>query len=272
MLARLGSLPHMAASDGMTIDLLMAARLAISGADQQRPPQGQRTRAMCSPSRARRCLPTSTTPLLGVVCHGGDRTARRCDAAWRRGDGDRDLRLPVLAVRLPAHGHVAFTAQALGARQPQEFPLILLRGFMIAGVDRRAADRPAVCRWAHVLFGLMGGSEGVTSAAQAYFAIRIFAAPVDARQLRRPRLAGRSGARPLGAGAAGDRSISSAWRLTFAWCSLPTGASQAPPRLRSIAETACGLILGVVLARRLLRRTASREPLPRCSTAPVSPA
>jgi MATE family multidrug resistance protein len=72
---------------------------------------------------------------------------------------------------------VAFTAQALGAREMQEIPALLVRGLVIAalvGAGLIVLQVPL----AAVLLGAIGGSEGVTRAARVYFAIRIWSAPL----------------------------------------------------------------------------------------------
>jgi MATE family multidrug resistance protein len=72
---------------------------------------------------------------------------------------------------------VAFTAQALGAGEMQEIRALLVRGLVIAalaGFGLIILQVPL----AAILLEAMGGSEGVTRAARAYFAIRIWSAPV----------------------------------------------------------------------------------------------
>ena len=72
---------------------------------------------------------------------------------------------------------VAFTAQALGAGETQEIRALLLRGLAVAalaGVGLIVIQIPLGA----ILLDAMGGSEGVTRAARAYFAIRIWSAPV----------------------------------------------------------------------------------------------
>jgi MATE family multidrug resistance protein len=122
-------------------------------------------------------LANLTTPLLGIVA-----TA----AIGRLGDATLLGGVALAAVIFDwlfwlfaflRMGTIAFTAQALGAQQPEEFPLILLRGFLIAavvGVLLIALQVPL----GHAMFGLMGGSEGATKAAREYFTIRIWAAPL----------------------------------------------------------------------------------------------
>jgi MATE family multidrug resistance protein len=72
---------------------------------------------------------------------------------------------------------VAFTAQALGAGESQEMRALLLRGLAVAaliGAGLIVLQIPL----AAVLLQAMGGSEGVTRAAKAYFSIRIWSAPL----------------------------------------------------------------------------------------------
>jgi MATE family multidrug resistance protein len=72
---------------------------------------------------------------------------------------------------------VAFTAQSLGAGETHELRAILLRGLIvaaIAGATLIALQIPL----ATVLLSAMGGSEGVTRAAETYFKIRIWSAPL----------------------------------------------------------------------------------------------
>jgi MATE family, multidrug efflux pump len=72
---------------------------------------------------------------------------------------------------------VAFTAQALGAGEAQEIRALLVRGLAIAalvGLALIVLQMPL----GMILLDAMGGSEGVTRAARAYYAIRIWSAPI----------------------------------------------------------------------------------------------
>jgi MATE family multidrug resistance protein len=72
---------------------------------------------------------------------------------------------------------VAFTAQALGAGEMQEIRALLVRGLAIAalaGFGLIVFQMPLGI----ILLDAMGGSEGVIRAARAYFAIRIWSAPI----------------------------------------------------------------------------------------------
>ena len=72
---------------------------------------------------------------------------------------------------------LAFTAQALGAGETREIRALLMRGLVIAaliGLGLIVLQIPLGV----ILLDAMGGSEGVTRAAHAYFAIRIWSAPI----------------------------------------------------------------------------------------------
>src|ERR1700722_6802633 len=72
---------------------------------------------------------------------------------------------------------LAFTAQALGAGQREEFRALLARGLVVAaliGAGLIVLQLPL----ASTVFAVMGGSEGVTRAAKTYFAVRIWSAPL----------------------------------------------------------------------------------------------
>ena len=74
-------------------------------------------------------------------------------------------------------GTVAFTAQALGADETEEIRALLVRGLAIAaliGLGLIILQIPL----GMILLDAMGGSAGVTRAARAYFAIRIWSAPI----------------------------------------------------------------------------------------------
>ena len=72
---------------------------------------------------------------------------------------------------------VAFTAQALGARETSELRAILMRGLIVAALVGAALIALQV-PLATILLNAMGGSEGVTGAAKTYFIIRIWSSPL----------------------------------------------------------------------------------------------
>jgi MATE family multidrug resistance protein len=71
----------------------------------------------------------------------------------------------------------AFAAQSLGAGQTTELRVILVRGFLVAAIIGTALILLQI-PLASLLIGGMGGSEAVTRAAQTYFSIRIWSAPL----------------------------------------------------------------------------------------------
>jgi MATE family multidrug resistance protein len=72
---------------------------------------------------------------------------------------------------------VAFTAQSLGAGETSELRAILVRGFIVAALIGTGLIMLQI-PLATVLLSAMGGSEGVTRAAKTYFTIRIWSAPL----------------------------------------------------------------------------------------------
>src|ERR1700744_4652572 len=71
----------------------------------------------------------------------------------------------------------AFAAQSLGAGQTTELRVILVRGFIVATIIGAALILLQI-PLASLLIGGMGGSAAVTRAAQTYFSIRIWSAPL----------------------------------------------------------------------------------------------
>lgn len=118
-----------------------------------------------------------TTPLIGVVSTTA--IGRLDDAALLGGVAMASVIFDCLFwlfgfLRMST---LAFTAQALGAGETREQSVILVRGFIVAGLIGAvliALQLPL----AAVLFDLMGGSEGVTRAAKTYFMVRIWSAPL----------------------------------------------------------------------------------------------
>jgi len=117
-----------------------------------------------------------TTPLIGVVSTTA--IGRLDDAALLGGVAIASIIFDCLFwlfgfLRMST---LAFTAQSLGAGEVREPTAILARGFVVAGLIG-AALIVLQLPLAAVLFDLMGGSEGVTRAAQTYFKIRIWSSP-----------------------------------------------------------------------------------------------
>jgi MATE family multidrug resistance protein len=117
-----------------------------------------------------------TTPLIGVVSTTA--IGRLDDAALLGGVAMASVIFDCLFwlfgfLRMST---LAFTAQALGAGEAREQTVILVRGFIVAGLIG-AALIALQLPLAAGLFDLMGGSEGVTRAAKTYFTIRIWSSP-----------------------------------------------------------------------------------------------
>ncbi|MBR0870030.1 MATE family efflux transporter [Bradyrhizobium tropiciagri] len=118
-----------------------------------------------------------TTPLIGIVSTTA--IGRLDDAALLGGVAMASVIFDCLfwLFAFLRMSTLAFTAQAQGAGEPQEFSAILVRGFIVAGLIGAALIALQV-PLAAVTFQLMGGSEGVTHAAKTYFMIRIWSAPL----------------------------------------------------------------------------------------------
>src|ERR1700738_3362385 len=145
---------------------------------------------------------------------------------------------------------VAFTAQALGAGELQEMRAILVRGFVIAALVGTALIALQI-PLATVLLLAMGGSEGVTRAAKTYFTIRIWSAPlVLANYVVLGWLIGQARARlALGVQIAINLINMAATALLV----LVLEAGIAGAAIAAVAAEATGLVLGLLIARRLTR-------------------
>jgi MATE family multidrug resistance protein len=154
---------------------------------------------------------------------------------------------------------VAFTAQALGAGETQELRALLVRGFAIAalvGMVLIALQIPL----AAMLLGAMGGSEGVTRAAKTYFTIRIWSAPLAlANYVVLGWLIGQARAKlALGVQIAINLINMAATVLLV----LVLEAGIAGAAIAAVVAEATGLLLGVLIARRL---TDGQPPIPRAA-------
>jgi multidrug resistance protein, MATE family len=118
-----------------------------------------------------------TTPLIGIVSTTA--IGRLDDAALLGGVAMASVLFDCLFwlfgfLRMST---VAFTAQSLGAGETNELRAILVRGFIVAaliGAGLILLQIPL----ATLLLGAMGGSDGVTRAAKTYFMIRIWSSPL----------------------------------------------------------------------------------------------
>jgi len=154
---------------------------------------------------------------------------------------------------------VAFTAQALGAGETQELRALLVRGFAVAaliGVVLIALQMPL----AAILLAAMGGSEGVTRAARTYFTIRIWSAPLAlANYVVLGWLIGQARAKlALGVQIAINLINMAATVLLV----LVLDAGIAGAAIAAVVAEATGLLLGVLIARRL---TDGEPPIPRAA-------
>src|SRR5689334_10525062 len=118
-----------------------------------------------------------TTPLIGIVSTTA--IGRLGDATLLGGVAMASVIFDCLFwlfafVRMST---LAFTAQSLGAGETRELHAILVRGLIVAGIVGVALIALQV-PLGSILFGAMGGSEGVTRAAKTYFVIRIWSAPL----------------------------------------------------------------------------------------------
>jgi multidrug resistance protein, MATE family len=143
---------------------------------------------------------------------------------------------------------VAFTAQALGAGETLELRALLVRGFIVAGLVGACLIILQI-PLAAVLLGAMGGSEGVTRAAKIYFSIRIWSAPLAlANYVVLGWLIGQARARlALGVQIA----INVINMVATILLVLVLHAGIAGAAIAAVVAEAAGLILGVVIARRL---------------------
>jgi MATE family multidrug resistance protein len=145
---------------------------------------------------------------------------------------------------------VAFTAQALGAGETQEIRAILVRGFVIAALVSAfliALQIPL----AAILLGAMGGSDGVTRAAKTYFTIRIWSAPLAlANYVVLGWLIGQARAKLALAVQIAINLINMAATV---WLVLVLDTGIAGAAIAALIAEATGLMLGLLIARRLTR-------------------
>ncbi|KWV48735.1 MATE family efflux transporter [Bradyrhizobium macuxiense] len=118
-----------------------------------------------------------TTPLIGIVSTTA--IGRLDDAALLGGVAMASVIFDCLfwLFAFLRMSTLAFTAQAQGAGETQEFAAILVRGFIVAGLIGTALIALQL-PLATLTFSVMGGSAGVTHAARTYFMIRIWSAPL----------------------------------------------------------------------------------------------
>jgi MATE family multidrug resistance protein len=151
-------------------------------------------------------------------------------------------------------GTVAFTAQAVGASNPLEVRAMLARGLLIAaaiGLSLVVLQAPLRV----VVFSLMGGSAAVTQAAALYFAIRMWSAPLAlANYVLLGWMIGQARAGLALAVQIVINVVNMAATLVLV---LGVGMGVAGAAWAAILAEALGLVVGLMVARRLLGGTLS---------------
>lgn len=188
-----------------------------------------------------------TTPLIGVVSTTA--IGRLDDAALLGGVAMASVIFDCLFwlfgfLRMST---LAFTAQALGADETREQTVILVRGFIVAGLIGTALIALQL-PLAALLFDLMGGSAGVTTAAKTYFMIRIWSSPVVlANYVILGWLVGQARATPALALQVVINLINMAATMLLV---LVYDAGIAGAAIAALVSETIGLLLGVVVCRR----------------------
>jgi MATE family multidrug resistance protein len=144
----------------------------------------------------------------------------------------------------------AFTAQALGAGETQELRAFLLRGLVVAALIGGCLIVLQI-PLASILLGAIGGSNSVNRAARSYFSIRIWSAPlVLANFVVLGWLIGQARAKlALGVQIAINLiNVAATVVLVLVFDAGIAGAAVA-----AVIAEAAGLVLGVLIARRLSR-------------------
>ena len=145
---------------------------------------------------------------------------------------------------------LAFTAQALGAGETQELRAILIRGFVVAALMGAVLILLQIPLGA-ALLSAMGSSEGVTRAARIYFSIRIWSAPLAlANYVVLGWLIGQARAKLALSVQIAINLINMA---ATALLVLVLEAGIAGAAIAAVAAEAFGLVLGLLIARRLTR-------------------
>jgi MATE family, multidrug efflux pump len=191
-----------------------------------------------------------TTPLIGIVA---------TIAIGRLGDPTQLGGVAVSSVifdclfwlfAFQRMGTIAFTAQALGAGETQEISALLVRGFLVAALTGAALIALQIPLSA-LLMDAMGGSEGVTRTANIYFSIRIWSAPlVFANYVVLGWLVGQARARLALAVQIAINLINVAATVVLV---LVAHAGIAGAAMAAVIAEAAGLVLGVLIAWRLMR-------------------
>ena len=189
-----------------------------------------------------------TTPLIGIVSTTA--IGRLGDAALLGGVAMASVLFDCMfwLFAFLRMSTVAFTAQSVGAGETSELRAILVRGFIVAAVIGTALIVLQV-PLAAVLLGAMGGSEGVTRAAKIYFTIRIWSAPLAlGNYVVLGWLIGQARAR-LALGTQITINVINMAATIALVLLLDFGIAGAA--IAALIAEACGLLLGVLIARRL---------------------
>ncbi len=149
-------------------------------------------------------------------------------------------------------GTLAFTAQAIGAGETSELRAHLARGLVVAAAIGTGLILLQVPIGAIVL-GAMGGSEAVTRAAKTYYAIRIWSAPIVlANYVVLGWLIGQARA---GLALAVQVAINLISMVATMALVLGLGTGIAGAAIAAVAAEAGGLVIGLVIAKRLSQGT-----------------
>ena len=145
---------------------------------------------------------------------------------------------------------VAFTAQSLGAGETAELPAHFARGLILAAVTG-AALIALQGPLAALLLEAMGGSVDVTAAARAYFSIRIWSSPLAlGNYVVLGWLVGQARARLALLAQIVINLINMAATALFV---LVFDFGIAGAAMAAVIAEACGLLLGILIARHLLQ-------------------
>ncbi len=189
-----------------------------------------------------------TTPLIGIVSTTA--IGRLGDAALLGGVAMASVLFDCMFwlfgfLRMST---VAFTAQSLGAGETHELRAILLRGLIVAVVVGAALIALQV-PLATVLLSAMGGSDGVTQAAKTYFVIRIWSSPLAlGNYVMLGWLIGQARAR-LALGTQVTINLVNMAATVLLVLVFDFGIAGAA--IAAVIAEAAGLVLGLVIARRL---------------------
>jgi MATE family multidrug resistance protein len=189
-----------------------------------------------------------TTPLIGIVSTTA--IGRLGDAALLGGVAMASVIFDCLfwLFAFLRMSTVAFTAQSLGSSEHKELPAILARGLIVAaiiGAGLIALQMPL----AAILLDAMGGSDAVTRAAKTYFTIRIWSAPFAlANYVVLGWLIGQARAR-LALTTQVMINVTNAVATVLLVLVFDAGIAGAA--IAAVIAEAAGLLLGILIARRL---------------------